>query len=167
MGLQQTVEPRNARRYSLRSCPARSCSAEPQLYAVRWAAKEALGVRTRQRHLWLVILLSAAASNLGLAQTPRRFESLFSQRDTLTRVAKADSSRVGGRTLLLMPVLQDSSRQCRSTMPDVLFGGAIGFLVGSARYEKGLEHGDGDFAPWLSIPSWSDPTCLAVCCLDI
>jgi hypothetical protein len=37
-------------------------------------------------------------------------------------------------------------------MPYVLFGGAIGFLFGSARYEKGLEHGDGDFAPWLSIP---------------
>jgi hypothetical protein len=64
----------------------------------------------------------------------------------------ADTFPVAASWLHGVPIAKDSSRECRSTSGYVWFGAFIGFLFGSARYEKGMAHGDGDFAPWLTMP---------------
>jgi hypothetical protein len=100
----------------------------------------------------VVLLFSTAFSGEAPAQEPRRLSPVGFSRDPLQRTAELDSVPSRRRLLSLAPAAQDSTRQCRSTVPWVLFGGLVGYIVGSARYEKGLEQSGEDFAPWLSIP---------------
>jgi hypothetical protein len=93
--------------------------------------------------LFVVSIAGAAES-----QAPRRSLPVMSGRDTVDRLSNVDSARVSARNVVFPDhlVTQDSTQQCRSTKGYVLFGGVIGFIVGSARYEKGQSHGDGDFS---------------------
>lgn len=96
--------------------------------------------------LSLGILASAAWAGAAPSQAPRRLTQVNVRRDTLIRLPMLDSARVSRRNLALDSAVQDSSRQCRSTTGYVVFGGFIGFLVGSARYEKGQEQAGADFS---------------------
>ena len=102
--------------------------------------------------VWPLLMLSAMAMGPVQAQTPHRPIPSGVMRDT---VGLTRNARTLGKAALrppLAPAAQDSSRECRSTSGYVWSGAFIGFLFGSARYEKGMEHGDGDFFPWLTMP---------------
>ena len=92
------------------------------------------------------ILVSAIWASAAQSQAPRRLTQVNVRRDTLIRLPALDSARVSRRNLAHDAAGQDSSRQCRSTTGYVVFGGFIGFLVGSARYEKGQEQAGADFS---------------------
>ena len=92
------------------------------------------------------LLLLGSLTGVVQSQAPRRALPVLMSRDTLERPWKLDSARVRAGHAVIGAAVQDSARQCRSTKGYVLFGGFIGFIVGSARYEKGQEHGDGDFS---------------------
>jgi hypothetical protein len=98
------------------------------------------------------LLFSTVFSGDASAQGPRRLSPTGFSRASLQKAVKSDSVPSTQGLLALAPAAQDSTRTCRSTMPWVLFGGFVGYIVGSARYEKGLEQSGEDFAPWLSIP---------------
>ena len=118
------------------------------------ALTEASFVTTpRWRATWLVLLLVATTTIPARGQAPRRDLQMGFSRDSVGRVATGDSINRSAFRPQLRPVAQDTSRQCRTTRGYVLFGGFIGLLVGSARYEKETQHGD--FAPFFTIPHWS------------
>ena len=79
---------------------------------------------------------------------PRRASVAASSPDTVART-HADTSVAKTVIPKTLFVAQDPPRDCRSTLPYVLWGGFIGALFGFARYDSGT---DVDFAPWLSIP---------------
>ena len=98
------------------------------------------------RSLAFGVLVSAMWASAAQSQAPRRLTQVHVRRDTLIRLPTLDSARVSRRNLALDSAVQDSSRQCRSTTGYVVFGGVVGFLVGSARYEKGQEQAGADFS---------------------
>ena len=98
------------------------------------------------RSLSFGILLSAMWASAAQSQAPRRLTNVKGRPDTLIRLPALDSARVSRSNLTLASAVQDSTRQCRSTTGYVVFGGFIGFLVGSARYEKGQEQAGADFS---------------------
>ena len=102
--------------------------------------------------LRFTILLAAMVSSSSSAQAPRLPTPSSFPRDSVRPQMLRDSLSVSLFHVPNLVAQQDTARQCRSTAGYVWFGAFIGLLVGSARYEKGLDSSGADFAPWLSIP---------------